>query len=290
VIGHQKILGDLKDLNDRGTLGHGYIFYGPAMVGKKLTAIEFANYLEDGKFEQNSGSILSDMMLVEPFENGSIGIDAVREIKNFLWQKPNASSRRTLIIDDAELATTEAQNALLKIAEEPPVSSLLILITSDIESILPTIASRLPKIYFGTVAEKEIAEWLIKSGVEKKKANETAKKAMGKPGLAWRLLNDEDFQEQLALAEKVLKSPATTRRDLIKKILEPEEFNFRKFLDAIILQLAWREQAGTTTAKIGAAAAKTTAPLWHKALALYDRETNFSLNPRLQIEALLAAG
>jgi DNA polymerase III subunit delta' len=285
MIGHQNILGDLKALNDHEALGHGYIFYGPSMVGKKLAAVEFANYLEAGAFEQTENKILSDMMLVSPLENDSIGIDAVRDIRNFLWQKPNASQRRTLIINDAELATTEAQNALLKITEEPPISSLLILITSDIESILPTIASRLPKIYFGTVPEKEIATWLTGSGVEKTKATAIAKKAMGKPGLAWRLLNDEDFQEQLALAEKVLKSSATTRRDLIKKILEPEEFNFRQFLDAIILQLAWREQTGTATA---ATAAKATGLLWHKALALYDRETNFSLNPRLQIEALLA--
>jgi DNA polymerase III subunit delta' len=278
MIAHREILSDLKSLNERGTLGHGYIFHGLSMVGKKLAAIEFANYLEHETFEVNNDRILSDMMLISPVGNGSIGIDAVREIRNFLWQKPNASSRRTLIIDEAELATTEAQNALLKITEEPPVSSLLILITSDIESILPTIASRLPKMYFGTVPEKEIEEWLfLMSGVEKKQAAETAKRSMGKPGLAWRLLNDKDFQEQLALAEKVLKSPAPTRRDLIKKILEPEDFNFRKFLDAILLQLAWNSKI------------KTTAPLWHKATALYDRETNFSLNPRLQIEALLAS-
>ena len=173
------------------------------------------------------------------------------------------------------------QNALLKLTEEPPVSSLLILITSDIESILPTITSRLPKIYFGTVAEKEIAAWLIENGTDKKSASDLAKKAMGKPGLAWRLIYDKDFQAQLELAEKLLKTAATTRRDLVKKILEPDEFNFRKFLDAIILNLAWQSE---TTKN----ATKTQVELWHKALALYDRETNFSLNPRLQLEALLA--
>jgi DNA polymerase-3 subunit delta' len=284
MIGHQKIIADLKDLNDRDSLGHGYIFQGPAMVGKKLAAIELAGYLEHGMREANNSGILSDMMLVAPPENGSIGIDAIREIKNFLWQKPNASSRRTLIIDDTELATPEAQNALLKITEEPPISSLLILVTADIESILPTIASRLPKIYFGIISEKEILQWLLGNGVEKMKASDAAKKAMGKPGLAWRLLNDKNFQEQLALAEKILKSPSAARRDLIKKILEPEEFYFRKFLDAIILQLAWRERA----AVIGESDAHTASMLWHKTLALYDRETNFSLNPRLQLEALLA--
>src|ERR1700735_4802673 len=101
MIGHQKIFDDLKNLNGHGALGHGYIFHGPSMVGKKLAAAEFAGYLEQGTFAINNERILSDMMLVEPVENGSIGIDAVREIRNFLWQKPNTSSRRTLIINDA---------------------------------------------------------------------------------------------------------------------------------------------------------------------------------------------
>src|ERR1700684_642687 len=116
MIGHEKNLADLKDLNERGQLGHGYVFYGPSMVGKKLFARTFAMYLE------NDTNVFSDCMIIEPGDHSSISIDAVRDIKNFLWQKPNASSRRTLIIDEAELLTAEAQNALLKVTEEPPVS------------------------------------------------------------------------------------------------------------------------------------------------------------------------
>lgn len=287
MIGHEKIIEDLKDLHERGALTHGYIFYGPAMVGKKLAALSFANFLEKGEFGEDG--ILSDLMLVQPGETGSIGIDAVREIKNFLWQKPNASVRRTLIIDDGELLTAEAQNALLKITEEPPASSLLILITSDVVSILPTIASRLPKIYFGSVPEMKIETWMMeddgakkKTAVMKTEMTRLAKKAMGKPGLARRLRNDTVFQKQLELAEKLLKTPIATRRDLIKKILEPDEFSFRKFLDAVIINLAWqRVGANEKAAQLNYSA------LWHKALALYDREANFSLNPRLQLESLL---
>lgn len=271
IIGHKNLIADLRSLAERGTLSHGYIFHGPSMVGKKTAAIAFANFLERGEFEatlneDGTERVLSDCMVISPGENGSIGIDAVREIRNFLWQKPNVSARRTLIIDEAELLTTEAQNALLKITEEPPESSLLILVTSDIESILPTISSRLPKLYFGTVAEVK------------------EKKAMGKPGLAWRLLNDLDFQERIALAEKLLKTPATTRRDLIKKIIEPDEFNFRQFLDALVVVLAWYV-AGMQSTKADPQKANA---LWHRALQLYDRETNFSLNPRLQLESLLS--
>ena len=265
LVGHEKIMADLVRLATSGELSHGYIFYGPAMVGKRLAAVTLAQFLENGAAGGAAPRVLSDLLLIEPGENGSIGIDAAREAKHFLWQKPNVSSRRTLVIDDADLLTTEAQNALLKVTEEPPVSSLLILVTSDRAGVLPTITSRLPGIYFGSVAETKIAELV---------SAELAKKAMGKPGLAWRLKHDKELLNQLDLAQKLLKTPAATRRDLVKKIIEPETFSFRKFLDAVMIVLAWQ------------GVSKAQASLWHKVLRLYDRETNFSLNPRLQMEAL----
>jgi len=82
--------------------------------------------------------------------------------------------RRTAIIDECELLTTEAQNALLKITEEPPLSSLLVLATNDLDALLPTISSRLQKIYFGIVTEKEIVAWLTgERGIVKKIAEGT---------------------------------------------------------------------------------------------------------------------
>jgi DNA polymerase III subunit delta' len=276
LIGHAKTITDLKDLTKRGALAHGYIFHGPSMTGKRTVAMAFARFLETGKFEaMNDHSVLQDAKLIDldfmktldKDTKDSIGIDAVREIRNFLWQKPNVSAHRTLIIDEAEFLTNEAQNALLKITEEPPASALLILITSDIEAILPTIASRLPKVYFGTVAPAEIKKWILDSSA--------AAKALGKPGLAWRLKNDKEFVAHLALAEKFLKAPAAGRKDLIKKIIDPDDFSLRNFLEAVIITLAWEKPS------------KAKAALWHKALALEENATNFGLNPRLQLETLM---
>lgn len=288
IAGHKGTIADLTKLAASGRLSHGYIFYGPSMVGKRTIALALAHLLEKQEFEKPAeNEILQEAKLIDlafaksldPDVKDSIGIDAVREIKNFLWQKPNMSARRTLIIDDAELLTTEAQNALLKLTEEPPASSLLIVIASNIESILPTITSRMQKIYFGAVPEAEIAAWLTAATGKSKQAasiTECAKRALGKPGLAWRLLNDKDFAKSLATAEKFLKTPAAARRDFIKKLIEPDDFNLRIFLDAVIITLADEKPS------------RAKAALWHRALALQDAATNFGLNPRLQLAALLA--
>lgn len=285
ILGHETVIDDLAKLAEKSELSHGYIFYGPSMVGKRTAALGLANFLEKQKFEAvEPNEVLQDMQVIDfafmkrldPDTIDSVGIDAVREIKNFLWQKPNTSTKRTLVVDDAERLTTEAQNALLKITEEPPVSSLLLIVTSDPESMIPTILSRLQKVYFGPVPEEEIAGWLVEEeGLLKAKAGVLAKRAMGKPGLAWRLLHDRMLQANLELAEKFLRTSAEGRRDFIKKLIEPEEFNLRSFLDAVIMVLAWEKPSMARTA------------LWHKTLALYEAAANFGLNPRLQLMNLL---
>lgn len=281
IIGHKALARDFQDLIKRGELGHGYIFYGPAMTGKRTFASALAYHLETGEFATPPERFtFQDSAIIDHAKNpdakDSIGIDVVREIKHFLWQKPNVSPRRTLIIDEAELLTTEAQNALLKVAEEPPASSLLIIIVSDIESIMPTILSRLPKLYFGLITGKDIEQWLVdEHDMTKQKAGALAKKALGKPGLAWRLIYDKDFQEKLAIAERYIKSSTTTRKDLIKTIINPDNFNLRNFFETVIISLAWEKPS------------KAKAAMWHRTLALYGEVNNFGLNPRLQLEALL---
>ncbi len=295
IIGHEAIISDLKGLITRSALGHGYIFVGPAMVGKRTVAAGLGHYLEKGVYEparndkpnreDGDQEVLQDMKIIDlafmkmldPDASGdSIGIDATREVKNFLWQRPNASPRRTLIIDNAELLTIEAQNALLKITEEPPASSLLILVTSDIESILPTIVSRLPKIYFGAATQAAIETWLVETeGLTRAKATALAKRSLGKPGIAWRILHDKAFQKNLELAEAFLKTAPAGRRDFIKKLIDPDDFSLRTFLDAVIMTLAWETPS------------KAKSAFWHKTLKLYEGVNNFSLNPRLQLEALM---
>jgi DNA polymerase III delta prime subunit len=293
LVGHGKIIEDLKRLAAEKKLAHGYIFFGPAMVGKRLVALNFANFLESGDFSepfdytQGKPKILSDALFIGPDERGTVGIDSIRAIKNFLWQKPNASAYRTVIIDDAELMTAEAQNALLKVAEEPPHSTLLILITSDIDGLAATVSSRLQKIYFSAASPAVIKEWAKKEFPAAKNLEDFVERSFGKPGLLAAMISDRKFQAVLKSADNLLKlrgepprfgeRASQSRRDFIKKLLAPEDFDFPKFLDALIILILSQGFGG-----------KEKINRWHKLLRLRHEIAYFNLNPRLQLENLFA--
>lgn len=79
-------------------------------------------------------------------EENEISIDAAREMINFLSQKPSLPGNRAVIIEDFENMSRNAANSILKILEEPPLDSVLILTTTRLLSILPTIRSRCLKV------------------------------------------------------------------------------------------------------------------------------------------------
>jgi len=289
LIGHEKLIKDFKKLVSGGNLANGYLFFGQPRVGKKLFAASLANFLETGEFSEpsliSSGEIgagkpkiLTDFLLIKPDEQGTIGIDQMRQLRNFLWQKPFASSRRTAVIDASEAMTGEAQNAILKIAEEPPESSLLIIIASDYERLWPTLQSRMQKIYFASVGKTLIEKWL-KETVKCKTddAKNFAEVSFGQPGLALMFASDENFRLLRQSAEKFLKSGFWERRNVIKEMLENEEFNLSGFLEAILILISKNAVSGKNT------------DLWHKVSALRRDSESYNINPRLQLESLLSS-
>ena len=275
LIGHEKLKKDFRELVQKNKLAHGYLFFGQPRVGKKLFASCLANFLEIGKLLEPE-KVLTDFLLIKPDEQGTIGIDQMRRLRNFLWQKPFASSRRTAVIDDSEAMTGEAQNAILKIAEEPPESSLLIIIASDYERLWPTLQSRMQKIYFAPIGQTLIEKWL-KETVKCKAddARNFAEASFGQPGLALMLVSDESFKLLRQSAEKFLKSGFWERRNVIKTILEDEKFNLSRFLEALLIFLSNDVVSGKN------------ADLWHKISALRRDGESYNINPRLQLEALL---
>lgn len=274
LIGHERTIRDLKHLADRRDFSHAYLFFGTEQVGKRRVALGLANYLERGIFDLTGSKPLSDVREIQPDEGKTIGIDVVRELKNFLSQRPNVSPYRLVIINDAEFLTSEAQNALLRLTEEPPPSSLLILVLRDPESLAPTLISRFQKIYFSTVRDEVIKNWLISEfKIPAKKAEEIARISRGKPGLSYAIVHDKKFAELMRTAQGFSRVPVRARRGFLKELLDPQDFDLLGFLDALLIGLSDPKEADFH--------------LWHKILKLKREMTYFNLNPRLQLENLL---
>lgn len=90
----------------------------------------------------------------------SIGIDFIREVRNKVSRHPYEGVRPAVIVFQAHLATVQAQNSFLKLLEEPPGSTLIILVTEYPDRLLPTITSRCFRIRFDYLPPDAVAEFM----------------------------------------------------------------------------------------------------------------------------------
>lgn len=109
---------------------------------------------QENKEQEKITKELYDKWMIDPFDIArltketttknltSIGLDAIKQLQKKIFLKPRKSKTKAIVIEDAELLTIEAQNALLKVLEEPPDNTIIILVATTNEAFLPTILSR----------------------------------------------------------------------------------------------------------------------------------------------------
>ena len=130
--------------------------------GKKKIAIDFAKHILSDDEKSFNIDNHPDFCIVLP-DGNSIKIEQIRMVQNKITEKPIISDKKVYIIDDSELMTKEAQNCLLKTLEEPPEYATIILICSNENMLLSTIKSRCMKLYFESISNEEIKEYLAKA-------------------------------------------------------------------------------------------------------------------------------
>lgn len=127
--------------------------------------------------------------------DGTISIGTIRELKNFLQLKTtgNQDIRRVVLIEDAESMNQEAQNALLKILEEPPTDTVLLLTASNVRGLLQTIISRVQKINLQKVPKEQL--FVHFASYPKAEVEKTYHMSDGQVGLMHALLQSDTEQE-----------------------------------------------------------------------------------------------
>lgn len=176
--GHASLEKRLIELFNTGRMPHGLIFAGPKGIGKATMAYRLARFIlkygsndpnqdslfgdgasetpdhfsmdtEDRIFRQVSSGGHPDLLTIERAYDAannktanSVAVADVRRVAPFLRMTSSEGGWRVVIIDDADTMNRNAQNALLKILEEPPEQTLIILVTHRLGTLIPTIRSR----------------------------------------------------------------------------------------------------------------------------------------------------
>ena len=127
----------------------------------------------------------------------SIGVDDIRDqLCSDILIRPYSSPWKIYIVDEAEKMTVQAQNALLKTIEEPPAYGMVLLLTENSQSFLPTILSRCVTLKLRPVKDEQIRKYLMEElRVPDYQADVCTAFARGNVGKAKRLAQSEHFAE-----------------------------------------------------------------------------------------------
>lgn len=167
IIGNKTQRDNLKKIIQTQNIGHAYMFVGQDGIGKSMIAREFAKAI---LCEQPTDTYCDRCECCNIFENSPdfifisdaddvIKVGEIRSLSENIILKPVKSNRRVFVINNADKMNEAAQNALLKILEEPPAYATIILVLSNKEKILRTIQSRCLEIHFSKLSIEEMKQY-----------------------------------------------------------------------------------------------------------------------------------
>jgi DNA polymerase III subunit delta' len=208
-----------------GTMTHAWLITGPPGSGRSVAALCFAAALQctsDGEpgcgrcraCTTTMAGTHADVRRVIP-EGLSIGVDDMRAIVQIASRRPTTGHRQIVVIEDADRLTEGAANALLKVVEEPPPSTVFLLCAPSVdpEDIAVTLRSRCRHVALVTPSTEAIARVLIDSdGLDAETANWAASVSGGHVGRARRLATDPEARQRRERALELVRDAATPSR------------------------------------------------------------------------------
>lgn len=218
VVGHKDIINYIRNAVREDKVSHAYMLNGERGAGKKMLANLFAATLlcekggpdpcnECHSCRQAESGNHPDIIKVTHEKPNSISVDDIREqVNHTIMIKPYQGPYKVYIIPQADMMTPQAQNALLKTIEEPPEYAVIMLLTENVDTLLPTINSRCVMLKLRNIKDTLIKKYLMETmQVPDYKADMCTAFAQGNMGRAIMLANSEHFNEIRDEAVQLLK-------------------------------------------------------------------------------------
>jgi len=218
IIGQEQMKEHLMNTLSAGKVSHAYIIHGERSSGKEFIARVFAMALQcEGEgvkpcqachsCKQALSDNQPDIIRVMHEKPNTISVDDIRaQVNNDVGIKPYSSPYKVYLINEAEKMTVQAQNALLKTLEEPPAYAVIILLTSNVTSLLPTILSRCVVLNMKPVPDELVKKYLMEElHTPDYKAEVCVAFARGNIGRAKALASSEEFENVKQEALSLLK-------------------------------------------------------------------------------------
>ena len=177
LLGQEHIVEILKNASRQDKFAHAYLFYGPRGSGKTTSArliaklVNCEKRLRDKKFREtgepcnecpacvsiDSGHAL-DVIEIDAATN--TGVEEIRDLQQGARFSPTILPKKVFIIDEVDMLSKSAFNALLKTLEEPPPHVIFILATTEYEKVPATVSSRSQRFHFRKLSLEEILKKL----------------------------------------------------------------------------------------------------------------------------------
>ncbi|WP_059016552.1 DNA polymerase III subunit delta' [Mycobacterium sp. M26] len=213
------------DVAATGTMTHAWLITGPPGSGRSIAALCFAAALQctaDGTpgcgqcraCTTTMAGTHGDVRRIIP-EGLSIGVDEMRTIVQIASRRPSTGRWQIVVVEDADRLTEGAANALLKVVEEPPPSTVFLLCAPSVdpEDIAITLRSRCRHVALVTPSTAAIAQVLVDSdGLSVEEAQWAASVSGGHVGRARRLATDSEARDRRTRALGLARDAATPTR------------------------------------------------------------------------------
>ncbi len=324
VYGHRWAVELLRRQMAQAKVAHAYLFTGPAQIGRGTLARWLAQALlceEEAsppcgrcpacrKVAAETHPDLRRLHLnLQEGNRRTLGIEAVREMRQGIAERPFYGRRKVYLIEDAECMTVEAENALLKTLEEPPPFVVLLLVALSDHLLLPTIVSRCQVLPLRPLSRQEVRQALMEHwDASEEQAGLLSSLSQGRLGWAVQALSDPQVlrkrQENLTALNRLLSAGLLERF----AFAEAQERLWRQGKAALVLETLqcwqgwWRDlflltqgcvdlvvnqDQLETLRNAGRQVSPQSALAFLQALRTAQERLQDQVNPRLALEELL---